>query len=203
LFGFLKRADTENGQAIIVVSGLPRSGTSMAMTMLEAGGIEVITDQVRTADEDNPKGYYELERVKQLPKDSDQTWLKQYEGRGIKIVSHFLKDLPASYRYRVVFMNRAVGEVVASQNKMLDRRGTRSAAADDTEVAALFEEHMRKVKSWLEHQPNFDVLHVAYSDVIENPEREANRIAQFLGLQLDCRKMAEAVDRKLYRNRKG
>src|SRR5688572_29274329 len=92
------------GQPIVVVSGLPRSGTSMAMKMLEAGGLVVVTDNVRTADDDNPRGYYEDERVKDLARDANRTWLRDARGKAIKIISFLLKDLPPDNNYKVLFM---------------------------------------------------------------------------------------------------
>ncbi len=186
---------------VVVVSGLPRSGTSMAMRMLEAGGVPIFTDRLRTADEDNPNGYYELERVKGLGKETDSLWLSQAQGKAIKIVSHLIMSLPSQLRCKVVFMNRAVAEVVASQNKMLARGGKVWDRSMDGRVAALFEQHLREVKEWLESQPNLEVLHLNYADVVAGPEQAAEKISRFLGLDLDSKKMAAAVDPGLYRNR--
>src|SRR5512139_2049136 len=110
------------GEPVIIVSGLPRSGTSMLMKMLEAGGVPLVTDGVRTPDEDNPKGYYEVERVKDLANEQDKTWLRQSKGKGLKVISYLLKSLPADVNYKVVFIRREIEEVLASQKKMLDRR---------------------------------------------------------------------------------
>lgn len=188
---------------VIVVSGLPRSGTSMAMKMLEAGGVPIFTDRLRVADEDNPNGYYELERVKNLGKETDFSWLSEAEGKAIKIVSHLIRSLPGMFRYKVVFLNRAVGEVVASQNKMLSRGGKKWDPSMDQRVAALFEQHLREVKTWMESQPNLEVLQLNYAEVVTNPEAEAERMSGFLGLDLDWKEMARAVDPGLYRNRLG
>ncbi len=188
---------------VIVVSGLPRSGTSMAMRMLEAGGVPIFTDRLRVADEDNPNGYYELERVKNLGKETDFSWLSEAEGKAIKIVSHLITSLPGMFRYKVVFLNRAVDEVVASQNKMLSRRGKKWDPSMDQRVAALFEQHLREVQTWMESQPNLEVLQLNYAEVVTNPEAEAERMSGFLGLDLDGKEMARAVDPGLYRNRLG
>jgi len=188
---------------VIVVSGLPRSGTSMAMRMLEAGGVPIFTDRLRVADEDNPNGYYELERVKNLGKETDFSWLSEAEGKAIKIVSHLIRSLPGMFRYKVVFLNRAVDEVVASQNKMLSRGGKKWDPSMDQRVAALFEQHLREVKTWMESQPNLEVLQLNYAEVVTNPEAEAERMSGFLGLDLDWKEMARAVDPGLYRNRLG
>src|SRR5687768_1736541 len=106
---------------ITVVSGLPRSGTSMMMKMLEAGGLEPVVDHVRKPDEDNPKGYYEFERVKAL--ENDREWLPEAKGKFVKVISMLLRHLPADHRFKVIFMQRNMPEVLASQKKMLVRRG--------------------------------------------------------------------------------
>jgi hypothetical protein len=175
----------------------------MAMRMLEAGGVPIFTDRLRLADEDNPNGYYELERVKKLGKETDYSWLSEAEGKAIKIVSHLIRNVPGRLRCKVVFLNRAVDEVVASQNKMLARRGEKCDPSMDQRVAALFEQHLREVKAWLESQPNLEVLQLNYADVVTNPEAEAERMSRFVGLDLDWKKMAAAVDPGLYRNRSG
>jgi len=189
-----------HGQPVVVVSGLPRSGTSMAMKMLEAGGLSLVTDGIRTADEDNPKGYYELERVKNLNRDTDRAWLRDCRGKGIKVISYLLRSLPPANRYKVLFMNRDVLEVLASQQKMLDRRGEVSETSDDRMVA-LYEKDLRDVRFMLTRRAQFDVLEVGYADVLKDPAPHARRIAEFVGLSLDAGKMARVVDATLYRNR--
>src|SRR6266498_2236117 len=122
------------GRPIVLVSGLPRSGTSMLMQMLEKGGMPIVTDQVRTADEDNPKGYHELERIKELDKTADKSWLKQYRGQVIKTISFLLQDLPLDLNYQVLFMRRNLEEVLRSQNKMLERNGAVDRAVPDQKM---------------------------------------------------------------------
>jgi hypothetical protein len=189
-----------HGQPIVVVSGLPRSGTSMAMGMLEAGGLPIVTDGLRAADASNPKGYYEFERVKELDKPGDQAWLADARGKAVKIISFLLTHLPESYDYQVVFMQRDLGEVMASQNKMLASRGE-AAGADDTRMHALYEEHLAQVERFMGNRPCFSTLKVPYAQVVENPRAEAARINAFLGGRLDEARMAEVADRTLYRNR--
>jgi len=188
------------GRPIVVVSGLPRSGTSMLMKMLEAGGIPLVVDGLRVADEDNPKGYYEDERVKNLGQDRDRSWLGAARGKAIKIISYLLKDLPPHYNYRVLFMRRSLKEVLASQGKMLDRRGEASETGDDR-MKELFESDLWKAGYLLKHQPQFEVLEVQYKDVVANAREQAQRISRFLGGGLDADAMAGVVDRQLYRNR--
>jgi hypothetical protein len=186
-------------RTITIVSGLPRSGTSMMMKMLEAGGIEPLTDELREPDKDNPKGYYEFERVKQL--EHDKGWLPDAEGRVVKIISQLLQHLPEDYAYQVVFMRRRMEEILASQERMLVRRGEESKEIPDERLAALFRKHLEHVEAWLERQPNFEVTYVSYNQVLERPRQEARRIDAFLDEELDVDAMAEVVDPSLYRQR--
>ena len=187
------------GQPIVVVSGLPRSGTSMAMKMLEAGGLPVVTDGLRAADEDNPKGYYEDERVKDLHQAADKTWLRDARGRVVKIISFLLKSLPAENNYQVVFMHRNLREIVASQNKMLVRRGERNETPDERAVQ-LLEEQVRDARFFL-RRPQFEVLELNYGEMLQGARPQAQRMADFLGRPLDLERMAQVVDVQLYRNR--
>ena len=188
------------GQPIVVVSGLPRSGTSMIMKMLEAGGLAVLTDGLRTADEDNPKGYYEVERVKNLGSESDKSWLAEARGKGIKVISYLLKSLPPRFNYRVVFIRREMEEVLASQRKMLARRGEAEETPPER-MRALFDDDLWRASYQLRHRPEFETLELHYSAVLARPLEEARRLAAFLGGGLDAEAMAAAVDPQLYRNR--
>ncbi len=185
---------------IVVVSGLPRSGTSMMMKMLEAGGLPLLTDHQRAPDEDNPRGYYEFERVKRLPH-GDTDWLSQAEGKAVKIISALLEHLPPDYRYKVIFMNRDLREVLASQRKMLVRRGEDPNKIGDEELERLFTKHLHKVKTWLYAQPHMDVLEVDYNALVTNPSPYIRQINTFLGGWLNEHAMQEVVDPSLYRNR--
>ena len=187
------------GRPIVIVSGLPRSGTSMAMKMLEAGGLGVVTDGLRTADEDNPKGYYEDERVKDLYQPGDKTWLRESRGKVIKIISFLLKSLPDDNNYKVLFMHRSLREIVASQNKMLARRAEKNDTPDDRAVA-LLEEQVRDARFFL-RRPQFDVLELNYRETLDSPRPLALRMAEFVGGALDVEKMTQVVDVQLYRNR--
>src|SRR5262245_34492606 len=191
------------GAPIVVVSGLPRSGTSMAMKMLEAGGVPIVTDGIRTADESNPKGYYEFERVKELDKNGDTAWLGDARGKAVKIISFLLTYLPDGYDYQVVFMNRDIDEVLASQNKMLVARGEHPDTAGDAQMRKVYEQHLAKVERFLRNRACFATLRVGYKDVIDNPSTQAARINEFLGGRLNVARMSEVADRELYRNRKG
>jgi hypothetical protein len=184
-------------ETITIVSGLPRSGTSMMMKMLAAGGLEPLTDNIRTADEDNPKGYFEFERVKQIEK--DKAWLEDARGRVVKLISALLRHLPPSYNYKVVFMRRAMPEILASQRQMLIRRGEPADSVPDEKMAAMFEKHVAGVEAWLAAQPNIDVLYVSYNEVMKDSRTYAERINTFLGGSLTVDDMVGVVDRALYR----
>ena len=172
----------------------------MAMKMLEAGGMKPVVDNIRTADIDNPKGYYEDERVKDLAEAEDMSWLRGARGKVIKVVSSLLNYLPASNTYRVVFMRRNLHEVLASQAKMLERRGEASQT-EDGDLLAMYEAHLEKVEFQLRFRPYFDCLYLNYADVVGDPWSQARLMADFVGGGLDVERMAAAVDGSLYRNR--
>ena len=192
---------TIDQSVITVVSGLPRSGTSMMMKMLEAGGIPPVTDNLRTADEDNPKGYYEFERVKQLPK-GDVAWLPDAQGKVVKVIAALLPYLPGPYHYRVVFMQREMSEVLASQRQMLIRRGEDPNKIPDDVIAKLFEKHLKQVNDWVAQQSNVERLDVNYNAMLKDPAPYITQINAFLGGQLNIQKMSEVVDPALHRQRK-
>lgn len=187
-------------ETITIVSGLPRSGTSMMMKMLQAAGMPVLTDQIRAADEDNPEGYYEFERVKQI--EEDKAWLPEAQGKVVKMIAALLKHLPLEYPYKVIFMRRNIEEVLASQREMLIRRGEPTDTIPDQRMAALFDKHVTQVEAWLAEQPNFEFLYVDYGEVLEKPLEQAKRVSQFLDYALDIEKMAAVVDPALYRQRR-
>lgn len=186
------------GQEIVVVSGLPRSGTSLMMQMLESGGAEVVTDSVRTADKDNPKGYYELEQVKTIQRDA--SWLPAMRGKAFKMVSQLLYDLPSSEAYKVLFLERDLDETLLSQENMLTRLGR--AAAPRDRIRQAYTVHLERLHAWLPLQGNMAALRVCYNALVERPHAEAGRVADFLGGGLDVGRMADTVDLSLYRNRK-
>ncbi|MCB8983848.1 MAG: sulfotransferase [Ardenticatenaceae bacterium] len=201
--GFFKKlfsSQPAQTAVVTVVSGLPRSGTSMMMKMLEAGGIPPLTDQIRAADTDNPRGYYEFERVKQLDK-GDTAWVSDAVGKCVKVISALLKFLPPGYEYRIIFVHRNMAEILASQRKMLIHRGEDADKMDDDKMADLFSRHVQQIETWLQSQPNMRVHYCHYSDILADPETEARKINQFLGGSLDETAMATAVDPNLYRNR--
>jgi hypothetical protein len=186
---------------LVVVSGLPRSGTSMMMKMLEAGGIPPLQDNIRMADEDNPKGYYEFERVKKLP--NDTAWMPEAVGKAVKIIALLLTKLPLKgYRYKVLFMRRDIEEIMKSQKQMLIRRGESPDKISDEEMITTYNRHLSEVLSFLEANSCFTVFFVNYNDLMRDPEDWVPRIAAFLGKEMDVEAMKAVVDPNLYRNRR-
>ena len=196
LFTPFRKTETK---PIIIVSGLPRSGTSMMMKMLAEGGLPILTDEVRGADDDNPNGYFELETVRKL-KEGNFEWLKEADGKVVKVISALLENLPQQYSYKIIFMERALKEVLASQKKMLDHRGTISKVSDE-EMEQQLHKHLLAIRPWLVRQPNIDVLYVNYNALISKPELLCERIEEFLESPLDQKKMLSVPTDKLYRNR--
>jgi hypothetical protein len=185
---------------VVIVSGLPRSGTSMMMRMLEKGGLPVLVDGIRTPNDDNPKGYYEFERVKKLP-EGDVAWLSETHGKAVKIIAALLVQLPAMHTYKVLFMRRKMEEILASQRRMLERRGEDPDAADDRQMAGLFDAHVARIHTWMDQQPNVTYLDVNYNEVLADPRQWLTRINGFLEPSLDVEAMMAVVDPTLYRQR--
>jgi hypothetical protein len=186
-------------EAIVVVSGLPRSGTSMMMMMLEAAGVPILTDSVRSADEDNPRGYFEFERVKAIAQ--DQGWLEEAQGKAVKVISELLMRLPADHHYKVIFMRRDMQEILASQRQMLMRRGQPADEMDDVRLASIFGRHLGRVEQWIAGQPNVECLYVSYNEALARPREHAGRVNEFLGGALDVEAMIAVVDHALHRQR--
>jgi hypothetical protein len=184
---------------ITIVSGLPRSGTSLMMQMLVAGGMTPLSDGERQADEDNPRGYLEWERIKQLPQDPG--CIAEAEGKVVKVISRLLLALPAGHEYRIIFMERPLAEVLASQDQMLRRRGTYKEGASPAAISAAFEKHLREVYAWMEGKPHVKAMRVAYHDVLGDPKGVGEKLAEFLGIELNLEAMPRQVDASLYRNR--
>lgn len=185
---------------IIIVSGLPRSGTSMMMQILDKGGLPILTDNKREADKSNPKGYYEFEPVKKLM--VDKSWLPQAEGKVVKIIAQLLPFLPSNYDYKIIFMRRDMGEVLQSQQIMLGKEKDVKSKAFPMGLNDAFNKQLIRVENWIDSQPNVDILEINYSDVIANPEAEIDQILAFLGKDGNVSEMMKVVDKSLYRNRK-
>jgi hypothetical protein len=184
---------------LTIVSGLPRSGTSMMMKMLEAGGIPAVTDNLRTADEDNPNGYYEFEPVKKSKQDA--AWVPGAIGKSVKMVYRLLYDLPPHQKYRVLFMRRNLDEVLASQSVMLNRHG-QATAVDDAKMRQIFVDQLRQVETWLAGNADFSVLDVDYNSLQRDPAPQIEAINSFLGGGLNIAAMQQVIDPALYRNRR-
>ena len=191
--------DRATSESIVIVSGLPRSGTSMMMQMLAAGGLPVLADGVRVADEDNPRGYFEFEQVKQTKR--DPSWLDQAPGKVVKMVHVLLHDLPTDRPYRVILMRRKMGEVLKSQEAMLARSGKDGAALPPDKIASIFEKQMVKVIATMQELECFSLLEVWHDKVLDQPLAQAEAISEFLGGALDANAMASVVDPQLYRQR--
>jgi hypothetical protein len=185
---------------ITIVSGLPRSGTSLMMQMLQAGGMQLLTDGLRVADESNPRGYFEHEKVKHGR--DDLSWVEAAAGKVVKVIHLLLQHLPAERDYRIIFMERNLEEVIASQRAMLKKQGRTSAAANDAVLAGIFEKQLVCVRAWLTQHPNFQVLYIEHSQVIAHPLASAEKINEYLGGNLRVANMAESVKPDLYRQRK-
>ena len=184
---------------ISIVSGLPRSGTSLMMQMLAAGGMPVLSDGERVADADNPKGYLEWERIKQLSKDPG--CIAQAEGKVVKVISQLLLSLPPGHEYRIVFMQRPLVEVLASQQQMLKNRNVSETGGSDSEMVKAFQDHLFEVNAWLNKKPNLKLLRVAYHRLLSEPKEVSVEVCQFLDISLNVEAMAQQVDRSLYRQR--
>ena len=185
---------------LVVVSGIPRSGTSMMMKMLAAGGVPLLTDGIRPADCDNPEGYFEFEPIKRMR--GDPGCLHHADGKAVKVVSWLLRELPLDRRYRLIFMLRDVEEILSSQRQMLVRRGKSTALEAEEGLRSAFENHLEATKKWLrEHAGNFEVLFLGFAQVHADPHGEAGRVCGYLGGGLDVEAMADAVNPDLYRQR--
>lgn len=185
---------------IPIVSGLPRSGTSLMMSMLAAGGLEVLTDQLRTPDDDNPVGYFELEEVKKLHK-GELSWLERSNGKAVKVISTLLPYLPDGYHYRIIFMRRAIEEVLASQRKMLVNRGENPDKVSDDQMAEMFEKDLQQSERWINSHAHATRIDIDYKQLVANPRPLVAEINKFLGGGLDEDKMLGVIDPSLYRQR--
>ena len=184
---------------ITVVSGLPRSGTSLMMQMLAAGGMAVLSDGERQADTDNPRGYYEWERIKLLPREPG--CIAEAEGKVVKVISQLLFALPLARDYKVIFMVRPLAEVVASQAEMIQRRGTTGPALPDAAMIAGLQAHLNQVRAWVKNKPNLTVCDIEYHALLREPRATAEAVQSYLERRLDTEAMAGQVDLSLFRNR--
>lgn len=168
------------------------------MQMLEAGGLPLLTDHERKPDIDNPRGYCEWEPAKLLPKESNR--IDEAEGKAVKVISQLLLSIPRDRNYKLIFMERPLSEVLASQDEMLKRRGP-AEAVDHAVLTDAFRDHMREVVAWLEHREEIPVCRMGYRKILNDPLGAAETVRDFLGLDLNVKAMAREVDHSLYRNR--
>jgi hypothetical protein len=174
----------------------------MLMAMLQAGGLPLLTDEVRAADEDNPKGYFEFERVKKL-KQGDLGWLKSAVGKVVKIISYLLIELPDGFRYDVVFVRRRLSEILASQRRMLERSGEDPDKVDQDDLSEILRRHLKHVQGWLDEQPNVRVVYIDYNKMFTSPDEEIRKLVAFFDQPMDVRAMEAVIDHDLYRQRAG
>jgi hypothetical protein len=185
-----------------IVTGVPRSGTSLVMQMLAAGGLPLLADDARPPDADNPRGYFECERVKRIA--SDASFVADAIGRALKIVVPLVRHLPASLAARVLFVDRDLDHVIASQERMLVRRGSAEAGAiEPARLAAILARQIDESRAFLVERTDTQVLRVEHSALLGDPHATATAIGAFLGGGLDAGAMAAAVDAALHRERGG
>ena len=196
---FNKKDRPKNSAPIIIVSGLPRSGTSMMMNMLVEGGLQAISDGLRQADNDNPNGYFELEAVKQMG-EGNLNWINNADGKVVKVISSLLEYLPPFHTYKVIFMERDLTEILLSQQKMLINRNETSNV-DDTTLKQQFQDHLKTIRAWLIRQPNIETLYINFNTLMKEPASFCPRIAEFIGIPMNIEKMLSVPNKNLYRNR--
>ncbi len=184
---------------IIVVSGLPRSGTSLMMQLLQAAGIPVLIDDHRPPDENNPKGYFEFEAVKSLA--TDASWLPLTKGKAVKIISHLLPYLPEQFQYKIIFMNRDLKEIIRSQNKMLDRFGKAKGELSEAKLAERYALHLHQVHQWLKQRPDITFADISFNHLIQSPEKEWSKVQRLLNLPAFSREVFQVIKPELYRTK--
>jgi hypothetical protein len=190
----------ERAGTLTIVTGVPRSGTSLVMQMLAAGGHPIASDGARGADADNPRGYFELEAARRLARDA--SWLPGIAGRALKLVHTLLPSLPPGFEYKVLFVRRRLDEVLASQRAMLARRGAPPEDAVDARLLPALEEQLARSERWLEAREHLAWLRIEHAELIAAPGPLAARICAFLGGGLDAAAMAACVDPALHRQRR-
>ncbi len=182
---------------IVLVSGLPRSGTSLMMQMLHAGGMPVLTDERRPPDLANPRGYFEFEAVKHTRQNA--AWIQQAAGKAVKVIYRLLYDLPEDQPLRVIFMRRNLSQVVASQQAMLGRPP--GSVAENHRLITIFQRELAQLDGWLTTRPQISVLNVAHERLMAHPEVVVKEIGTFLTQSLDLTAMQKAIQPALYRQR--
>ncbi len=191
-----------SGKTFLLVSGLPRSGTSLMMQMLDAGGIHPQTDGIRVADENNPRGYYEWEAIKKIGQHPEILDAPAIEDKAIKVISMLIPALPKNHQYKIIFMMRPIHQIVASQSKMIDRLGTDGSEIEPDKIAARLERHRSQILQLLENQENFELIDVDYETLLKDTENQIARIIEFIDDQrLDADQMPNAIEHHLHREK--
>ncbi len=185
---------------ITVVSGLPRSGTSLMMQILDANGVTILTDHVRCADESNTRGYYEYEKVKSLMKDN--SWVGEAEGKAVKIIAQLIPSLPPNYSYDVIFMERDIDEIVSSQEKMLARSNARKSLMSRDILTKTFLQHAENTRRWICSQKNMRMVSVSFKDLITTTSVEIAKINSGLPMTLQTEMSVRVIHPELYREQK-
>jgi predicted AlkP superfamily phosphohydrolase/phosphomutase/tetratricopeptide (TPR) repeat protein len=189
------RVPSTRSMEFLIVSGLPRSGTSLMMQMLHAAGLPIMTDELRAADESNPHGYFEWEEIKALPK--DPFLIEKAEGRAAKVVSMLLPSLPRKHHFRIIFMQRPIEEVALSQERLRQRLAGRSAA-NPAQMIERLGKHRDRITELLQQSPNVELLEVDYPDLLQNPGPQLERIADFCRIErAQLERMAAVIDPQL------
>lgn len=199
-----KPDEKRSGKTFVLVSGLPRSGTSLMMQMLEAGGVRILSDGQRRADVDNPKGYYEWEPIKQIGKKPELLDADGLDGCAIKCISMLLQSLPLKHNYKVIFMTRPIDEVATSQRKMVERLATKGAELDAEQLQRGLAAHRNEISRWLKSVPHMEFVEIDYPTLVSDPLPQIARLIEFLGRERlpKSAEMTRAVDPSLHR-RKG
>lgn len=190
-----KSTSTFYENQIVIVSGLPRSGTSLMMQMMDKGGVSTLVDNKRIADNSNPKGYYEYEPVMSLHKDN--SWMQLAQNKSLKVVAPLLKFLPGELRYKIIFMNRDINEVVKSQQKMIGK----DPETLPIQLINAFHNQLEVVNSWKNKEPGVEMIYVNYTDVLNNPNEVIKNLQSFIGVDLNTQEMEKCIDKSLYRNK--
>ena len=200
-----KPDEKRSGKNFILVSGLPRSGTSLMMQMLEAGGVKLLIDGERVADVDNPKGYYEWELIKQIGKKPEVLDTEGLDGRAIKCISMLLQQMPLKHNYKVIFMTRPIEEVAVSQRAMISRLATKGAELDNEQLQRGLKMHRNETLHWLKSVPHMEFIEIDYPTLIQNPGPEIARLVEFLGADRlpNSAEMAKVIDPSLHRKKGG
>lgn len=182
---------------VIIVSGLPRSGTSLMMQLLAAAGIPLLTDQIRSPDENNPRGYFEYQPVKWLMRDN--TWLSNASGKGVKVITHLIPYLPPETELDVLLMERPIAEVIQSQAQMLQRL-QQPLPGNPEQLRQVFQQQQQSLVTYLRQRPKTRLLQVSYNQLVAGNADEFAGIIRFLGIPPSLEpKLRACVDKSLYR----